>query len=129
MENGRGIHGNNSSQQAAIIIPWPQRQHLYLVILNAGKNSTQSDDFSYSVVNMSDGLGRVTEKNQTMHTPGTEALAAIGPCNDDPSFFWIMTSKRNDPGKLYSYKVDQNGVNSNAVVSVFPGQEEVDFIQ
>ena len=129
MENGQGIHGNNSSQQAAIIIPWPQRQHLYLVILNAGKNSTQSDDLSYSVVNMSDGLGRVTEKNQTIHTPGTEALAAIGPCNDNPSFFWIMTSKRNDPGKLYSYKVDQNGVHANAVVSAFPGQQEVNFIQ
>ena len=77
MQNGDGLWGHPSSTQAAIIVPWPERDNIYFIFTSGAAETLGAAGYSYSVVdmNLQNGLGMVTQKNVALYAPSTEKIA------------------------------------------------------
>lgn len=122
MPNGTGLLGDESSTQSAIIIPKPLDSDIYY-LFTVGSTIVPSG-FNYYTINLSlnGGLGEVVGTNFNL-TDGhggsewSEKITAVqgGECNT----FWVISLVQD---LYYSYKVDENGVDPNPIIS------QVDFI-
>jgi hypothetical protein len=138
MVNGTGLSGHNSSQQV-IISPYPGNNHLYYVFTMAyvfnggwGEPTDPGGISAYSVVDMTRGplginglpLGEVIA--ETKNTPLLNELGqvfetrseniAATPHADNKSY-WILFP---NGGKLYSYRLDDQGFHNTPLVSTMP---------
>ncbi len=138
MTNGTGLTGGDNTQQV-IILPHPANNNLYYVFtmghvyMNSwgGGVSGPGSYSAYSIINMNLGntgtngspLGEVTStKNLALldelgqeFTLRSENVDAT--LHADNQSYWILYP--ND-GKLYSYRLDENGFDNTPVVSNLP---------
>ncbi|AUC83964.1 hypothetical protein CW731_01060 [Polaribacter sp. ALD11] len=116
MSNGRGLLGNSSSTQSAIIVPKPLNNNIYYIFTVTDGNNIDGVNYSTVDISRNDGLGEVTDKNIYLPTAinaiANEKITAVKGklCNT----FWVVTS---DSNKFYAYLIDSNGVNRTAVIS------------
>ncbi len=115
MPNGRGLKGQYSSTQSALILPMPGDSNRYY-IFTAGVGDYVPDairGIHYSVVDMTldGGLGDVipSEKNIQLAASATEKLTAVRHCNGRA--FWVITHEiYGDAFRLYL--VNHSGVSA-----------------
>lgn len=117
MLNGLGLKGSFSTSQSALVVPNPRNKNIYYVFTPddaLSQNLGPSNGFNYSVINMGgdSGFGEVQSKNFELLPQCSEKVSAVR--NADGDFYWVVTQFRN---QFYSYRVDQNGVNTTPVVS------------
>lgn len=118
MENGTELKGDPSSTHSAIIIPKPGTTTVYYIFtvdaltLNGGG----VDGLQYSEVDMSfnGGLGKVTSKNNLLHTPVNEKVTAVK--KEDSDEYWVVAHKY-DSYQFITYDVTASGINTTALVS------------
>jgi gliding motility-associated-like protein len=112
MTNGSGLNGNTTGGQSALILRKPNSDLYYIfTVPNHGTGGLY-----YSIVDMTlaGGAGQVTIKNQVLHTPTTEKLAAHFDCSQNR--FWLISHKYNS-NEFYSYGLTANGLNTTPIVS------------
>lgn len=122
MPNGTNLLGDESSTQSAIIIPKPLNPNIYY-LFTVGSTISRTGYNYYTVdLSLNGGLGEVVGNNFNLtdgHSGGewSEKITAVqgGECNT----FWVISLVRD---LYYSYKVDENGVDPNPVIS------QVDFV-
>ncbi|MDT0540075.1 T9SS type B sorting domain-containing protein [Croceitalea sp. P059] len=117
MPNGEGIKGSSSSSQAAVIMPNPVQTNLYYVFTTDDVllgDTGEFNGFNFSVVdmNLDNGLGDVVEKNNELLVQSSEKVSAIK--NERENNYWVITHFTD---RFYAFRVDENGVNNNPVVS------------
>ena len=121
MTNGEGLRGSFSSSQAAMIVPVPQNKNLYYIFTPDDVITIRETGiplgFNYAIVDMSlqNGLGAVTTKNVQLLERCGEQVAAVR--NTEGDFYWIVTQYED---KIYSYKLTENGLDPNPVISNNP---------
>lgn len=119
MNNGENIGGNLSSTQAALIVPRPGNSSIYYVFTTDAVQFYQGGNngggFKYSVVNMSTGLGTVTEKSISLLPQSSEKVTAVLAANGID--IWVITQHENT---FYSYLVTASGVNTMPETSPVP---------
>lgn len=126
MANGEGIKGSSSSSQAAIIVPNPTDENIYYVFTTddvLSEGSGEFNGFNYSVVDMTlnNTLGSVSQKNNELLRQSSEKVSAIK--NEAENYYWVITHYID---RFFAFRVDENGVNNNPVVSVV-GPSITDF--
>jgi gliding motility-associated-like protein len=121
MSNGTGLWGHSSSTNSALIARTPGNDDIYYIFTTDELGGIQSSypvkgALSYSIVDMSlnGGLGEVVQKNQVLHVPTSEKIAAVKHSNG--SDIWIVTHKYLS-NKFMVYPLTCNGLDTNAVVS------------
>ncbi|MEN8788582.1 MAG: T9SS type B sorting domain-containing protein [Flavobacteriaceae bacterium] len=118
MPNGTNLDGSFSSSQSALAIPNPSNNGIYYVFtpddVLAYRLGTPNG-FNYSVIDMSaaNGTGDVVEKNVDLLENASENVSAVLGHSGD--YYWVVTHYMD---RFYSYRVDDNGVNTIPVVSV-----------
>lgn len=114
MPNGSGLAGGNSSSQSALIIPLPGSSTIYYIFTVPDMGSPVG--FSYSLVDMTlqGGLGDVTVKNTSLHTPVTEKL--YGTKHQNGTDYWVVVHE-NGSDAFYSYLFSASGINTIPVIS------------
>ncbi|MDR5590830.1 T9SS type B sorting domain-containing protein [Christiangramia sp. SM2212] len=135
MPNGSNLKGNVSSTQSAIIVPKPKNPGIYYLFTVDKPDYTipKNDPIEgvhYNIIDMSlnSGFGDIVngQKNLPLQTfnPGSaeesefkssEKIAAIiaGDCES----YWVVTHFTN---KFYSFKVTENGLVTDPVISTVP---------
>ncbi|MEM8510515.1 MAG: T9SS type B sorting domain-containing protein [Bacteroidota bacterium] len=126
MPNGEELKGSTSSSQSVLIVPNPGNSALFYtfttddaLLFQTGK----ANGFNYSVVDMSqdNGRGDVVEKNINLLPIGSEKVTGV--YNFTNNFYWVITHFQN---AFYAYRVDENGVDPNPVISTV-GPNENNF--
>ncbi|RPD95983.1 PKD domain-containing protein [Aureibaculum marinum] len=113
MPSGKGLLGDSSSSQSAIIVPNPTDTNIYYIFTvdwAVGENG-----LNYYTVDMTldNGLGDVIGVNNSpkstklLSSPVSEKITAVKV--KDEEAFWVIATKL---GGFYVYKVDENGVQS-----------------
>ena len=92
MQNGSGLTGHINSTQSGIVIPYPERSNMYIVI-TIGLNTTNI--LTYSVIDMTldGGLGGVVAGQKNIQLTGAmgilgECVAAVKHANEKD--YWIV---------------------------------------
>lgn len=114
MQNGNGLLGNNSTTQAAMIVPKPgQPTHYYIFTPDAG-GGINGLHYSEVDMNAAGGLGAVINKNIALVTPVCEKVTAAYHSNGTD--IWVTTHHWGSDA-YYSYLVTSAGVNPAPVIS------------
>jgi gliding motility-associated-like protein len=120
MPNGTGLLGNQSTVQAAVIVPHPGNPNRYF-IFTAGTsledNGTVGVRFSEVDMALNGGFGDVLpgNKNTLLFLPNEEKLTAVR--NAAGNGYWV-TAQEKSSNRWYSYEVTATGVNMTPVISV-----------
>ena len=114
MPNGKGLLGNISSTQSAVIVRKPGSDSIYY-IFTIGSES-QTTGFCYSTVNIrkDNGNGDVIEKNINLYLGAHEKIGAVLHC--DQKSVWVVI-KQWDSDAYLSYLVTSKGVSGAPVIS------------
>ncbi len=119
MANGdMTLAGSQNSTQAALIVPHPGNANLFFIFTNDAVQNFQNNEprgFNYSVVNMSNGVGVVSQLNIPLLPATTEKVTAVSAANGTD--IWVITHFEDT---FYSFLIDQTGVNPQAVTSTVP---------
>ncbi|WP_299531278.1 T9SS type B sorting domain-containing protein [Ulvibacterium sp.] len=127
MENGRGLYGDPSSTQSALIVPAPSSPEIFYIFTVDTSTFENDPDrgLNYSVVDISQnsGNGAVTEKNISLLKDCSEKITAVVKDCSDQSI-WVMTlaSETGSRGFLNTYhafEVNANGVVEDAIRTTF----------
>lgn len=120
MQNGSGLLGHNSSTQSAIIIPEiGNDKSYYLFTVDGITGYSRGLHYSKIDLNLDSGLGGIVpgKKNIFLLSGTQEKLTAVKHRNGKG--VWIITcSNVKGVNKFYSFLLDENGLNTNPVVSV-----------
>ncbi|NVK52624.1 MAG: T9SS type B sorting domain-containing protein [Flavobacteriaceae bacterium] len=105
--------GNPSSTQSALVVPKPASStiyYLFTISIGSGLNLYTVD------VSKNGGLGEVTTGpvNLGYNAGWSEKVTAVEGFDCDT--FWVISADRSN---FYAYKVDANGVDTNAIPSSF----------
>ncbi len=134
MVEGRGLYGDISSAQSAIIVPDPADPQLFYIFTVDTKVFPDDPDFglNYSIVDMSlnAGRGAVIEKNVNLLGDCSEKITAVIKDCEDRSI-WVVTLATADgsPGLLdtyHAFEVTSSGVVRTSVQSTFTGLDAQD---
>lgn len=118
MPNGINLHGNFSSTQSSMIIPFPANPSKYYVftmdVIGGGGG------LSYSVVNMNldNGKGDVESKNNNLIWPSTEKVTSVNHCNGTD--VWVVTAALHTD-RFYAYPVTATGIQLPVITSIGTG--------
>lgn len=114
MPNGYSLAGGHSSTQSAIIVKKPGNNFIYYIF--TANQQYSGNGIKYSEVNMTlnGGLGDVTLKNISMHTPSCEKITAVRHCNGQD--VWVITHDWNSDA-FRAFLITSLGVSSMVVVS------------
>jgi len=115
MPNGRGLKGNVSSSQSALIVQKPGSDNIFYVFTVAA--AAHPDGFMYSLVdmNLNGGRGDIVSKNIKLTTPCCENMTAAFHSNGKD--VWVLTHKFNSD-TIYSYLITSLGISNAPVKSV-----------
>ena len=120
MPNGKGLFGDPSTSQSALIVPAPGRPYLYYVFnaapVTASGAASRCLCLYYSIVDMrqDDGFGDVSTKNELLLNDVTEHLTAGADCRGDG--WWIVVRSRVSR-HFYSLHLTRDELQSLPVVS------------
>ena len=135
MQNGSGLHGNNSSTQSGIVVPKPGDNHTYYIFtVDEAFGPPSSQGMQYSVVdmNLDGGLGGIVtgQKNIRLVEHASEKVTAV--ISSDGSSVWVITTAPptndnsvlyhtigNNMNTFYAFKITTAGVPNTATVSQF----------
>lgn len=114
MPNGTGLHGNQSSTQAALIVPQPDSDRYFYIFTTDAQS--RPNGLNYSIVDMyaAGGLGDVTTKNIQLYIPTTEKLTAVHHANGKD--VWVITHKW-ESDEFYVYLVTEKGLHETPIIS------------
>lgn len=114
MPNGTGLLGDQSTTQAAVIVPKPGSQTRYYIFV--ADDAGGPNGLTYSEVDMAAdaGKGDVVAKNIQLLTPVTEKITAAYHANGKD--IWVTTHQWGSDA-FYSYKVTSSGVSATPVIS------------
>ena len=114
MQNGNGLFGNQSTTQAALIIPYIGDTNVYYIFTL--DKEARVNGLCYSLVDMrlNGGYGDVYKKNIGVYSPSTEKMTAI-PCANK-SGYWLIT---HDYGRnqFITYQINGAGISTVPVIS------------
>jgi len=116
MPTGKGLFGDSSSTQSAIIVPNPENDQIYYIFTVDWSQGNQGMNYYTVDMQLDGGFGDVIgvrglpKRELLLRPPTSEKITAVQVFNDIT--FWIISLKS---GRFYVYKVDRNGVNSNPV--------------
>ena len=124
MPNGEELKGSPSSSQAALIVPNPVNPDVYYTFTTDDAllfETGQFNGFNYSIIDMSEDSGRgdVIEKNNNLLPVSSEKVTGV--FNLTRNFYWVITHFQNT---FYAYRVDENGVDPNPVISIVGPNED-----
>lgn len=132
MENGMELGGDQSARQSSIIVPKPNTVAMYYIFTMDAVENRYANGLMYSIVdlNANNGLGKVIEKKVVLQISGTESLSVVGKCRDgeDPEY-WVVAANIDTPTKVYTYKIDSDGINPVPVISPFANTDELSYIK
>ncbi len=118
MSNGRGLLGDSSSAQSAIIVPKPKDPNIYYLFTvgNQRNLASNGNGVHYSIVDMSlnGGFGAITTKNIPLIGSEFAREKITSVKGFDCDTFWVITSDQNN---FYSYLVDDTGVINTPITS------------
>ncbi|MBL4657276.1 MAG: hypothetical protein JKX73_04695 [Flavobacteriales bacterium] len=136
MANGKGLKGNASSTQSALIVPKPGSSTLYYVFTVGEK--AHKDGLTYSVVDMSSGQkaverfknnehfvapdikvnlgeGKVIEKNNKLFAPASEKLTAVKHSNGKD--YWVVAHEWNS-NAFVAIPVTELGIGTPVITKI-----------
>lgn len=119
MTGGTGLLGGASATQSALIVPWPNTECKKYFIFTVSEMKANTDQtLSYSVVDMSSGLGAVTTKNTFLKSAVSEKLSATKDANG--TGFWLVAhgfsqSTTSVNKEFYAYHVTGTTTATNLV--------------
>lgn len=125
----KGLFGDPSSTQSAIVAPKPNDPNIYYIFTNDTSSTTDEDPdqgFNYSIVDMTlnGGLGDITLKNINLLEDSSEKITAVvKDCMSQD--VWVITyaSVNGEPENFFTtfhaYLITNSGVNKNPVSSTF----------
>ncbi|MBU2926704.1 T9SS type B sorting domain-containing protein [Winogradskyella psychrotolerans] len=115
MPNGSGLNGNESSTNAAIIVPKPSNSNIYYIFTLDERGYANGLQYSEVDMSLNGGNGDVTAtKNVLLETPVTEKITAVKVSGEDA--FWVIAHRWNS-SDFISYKVTSAGINTTPIVS------------
>jgi gliding motility-associated-like protein len=126
MSNGRGLFGDPSSTQSAIIVPKPNDSNIYY-IFTVDDHSFNDSHFglNYSEVDITldGGLGAITVKNTNLLQECSEKITAVLKDCITQSI-WVLTfaSENGDSPSyttFHAFEVNASGVSNSSVKSTF----------
>ena len=114
MPNGNDLMGNESTTQAAVIVPKPGSLTRYYIF--TADDAGGPNGLRYSEVDMTadNGKGDVINANIALITPVTEKITASYHANGTD--IWVTTHQWGG-NAFYSYKITSAGVNTTPIVS------------
>jgi hypothetical protein len=114
MANGTGLMGNGSTTQSGIIVKQPGNTNIYYIFTE--DDVAGPDGLRYSIVdmNLAAGLGSVTVKNDSLHTPSCEKITAVKHCNGVDA--WVLSHDYGN-ADFRAYLLTATGLNTVAVIS------------
>lgn len=114
MPNGEGLLGGETARQSALIVPSPEDPAIFYIFTTGGTGGATSS-VRYSVVDMrlQDGLGDVTEKNQSLLSNAAEKIAATRHCNGRD--YWVIVHEGRQ-NRFFVYPLTEEGL-GNAIIS------------
>lgn len=116
MQNGADLLGDASSTSSCVVVPYPAHPGMYYVFCVDANIGVNKQVLSYNIVNMNlnNGEGAVTLKNQILIKPSDEKIAVTRHCNMRD--FWIVTHvARSETYK--AFLLSSSGLNTVAVES------------
>ncbi len=127
MENGRGLYGDPSSTQSALIVPAPSSPDIfYIFTVDTSTFENDPDNgLNYSVVDISrnNGNGAVVEKNINLLKDCSEKITAvIKECSDQSIWLMTLASENGTTGffnTYHAFEVNANGVVTNPIRTTF----------
>ena len=116
MPNGRGLLGDPSSSQSAIIIPFPNDNTKYYIFTVAAVNDPNG--LNYGVVDMTldGGLGDMVASQRIVHLEGSVAEKVTAVYHANQEDIWVIAHKMGNANFL-AYRVTSTGVQTTPVVS------------
>ncbi len=120
MPNGRGLNGDASTSQSALIVQMPGTTDKLVIITPAPITSSDAGTkclcLMYSVVDMQadGGLGDVIEKNIVLIDNVTEHVTATATC--DETGWWII-ARRSSLSEFVSFRLTSTGFDPVPTVS------------
>lgn len=116
MTNGTGLMGHSSSAQSAVVIPKPGSTTNYYII-TVPENGAVGMRYSEVDMTLNGGNGEVlpTNKNTLLFAPSSEKVTVVKHANG--VYYWIIGRGNSTSKMYYSFLVDCNGVNTNAIQS------------
>lgn len=118
LQNGFGLLGEQSSTQAALIIPKPGSNNIYYIFTTAQAQRFEDWNFCYTEVdmNLDAGLGGVTtNKNVILFEPIAEKITAVKHANGQD--IWVLTHDKFT-NKYLTYAVTGAGINSTPIIFI-----------
>ncbi|WP_346881199.1 T9SS type B sorting domain-containing protein [uncultured Algibacter sp.] len=126
---GRGLFGDPSSTQSAIVIPKPKDSNIYYIFTVDTPFIQDADrGFNYSIVDMTlnGSFGDVTSKNMSLLLDSSEKITSVvKDCNSQT--LWVITFGPSGglPARIpvfntfFAYEVSETGINTTPVISTF----------
>ena len=117
MPLGTGLKGNHSCSQTVIIIPYPSHPDLYYLFTLDDDGGP--DGLEYSIVDMSlqNGLGDISPGNKNVLVDsGSFSEQMFATVNASGNGFWLILHRWNS-NAFYAYLINENGLNTNPVIS------------
>ena len=128
MENGRGLYGDPSSTQSAIIVPKPEDPNIYFIFTvdTSVFDGDPDRGLNYSTVDISlnNGNGAVTEKNKRLLQDCSEKIAAVRKNCFDKSIWVVTLASENGTLPMFdtyhAFEVNTTGVQGTSIKTTFP---------
>ena len=125
MGNGRGLYGDESSTQSAIIVPKPEDPNIFYVFTVDNGIDQSNYGLNYSEVDLSknNGLGAVINKNRNLLPACSEKITAVLKDCITKSI-WVVTLASLDGTEhvyntFHAFEVTNRGVSNTSVKSTF----------
>ncbi len=123
MINGNGLLSGSSSTQGSVIVPSPFNKNRYYIFTVPNLTSfDMTEDFMYSIVDMSNGLGSIVQKNVFIAKNMSEKITATKTCSGNG--YWILTHNATI-GEIYAYLLNENGFNTEPVVFTYDNTKKL----
>ena len=118
MINGKGLFGQNSSTQSALVVKQPGKNKYYIFTCDSltYRDYTYNRGVCYSVVNMDmdNGNGAITIKNKLLFNYSSEKISAVE--HQNKRDIWISAIKRTSDS-IFTYKLSDTGLSAPLIQS------------
>jgi PKD repeat protein len=110
MPNGKGLKGNSTTTQSAIIIPRPDSSHLFYIFTLDYEGNSNGCMYSELNMNLNSGHGDIVsgKKNIFLFGPSCEKICATKHKNGKD--IWIVAHKYNSDS-IFAYQITSSGIN------------------
>ncbi|TAL58856.1 MAG: hypothetical protein EPN85_10555, partial [Bacteroidetes bacterium] len=113
MQNGTGLNGSPSSTQSALIVLQPGTKDIFFLFTTDEKGGTKG--LCYSVIDLSEDEGVVTQKNIKLLKLSAEKITAVR--NESGKGFWVISHQWNS-NNFYVFPVTVQGVGKPVISPV-----------